>query len=392
MATEIKKITSPENYVLASAALPEGYLAGGALQQQMQHDRVPFTASVHVLNQEKGIFLFALSDEMFTTYRNEMIKQGLRQVPNVIWSSIRDFIEPEQYQLQFSEAISQMRLRPAARAELPSVFNRNLRQKLADFRAEYDVYFQYETMAGAPTFPQNVSFRSYLTRYTGVKNGQPYVVLSGMDYKGIEYYTTLQMPTAFDMFGGASRQRANGPGSLQFGHGSPCDVIEWGAENRFIIYAPLAYEQEATAVFTDFVSTYQMAQELRTQFIELRANRAAQMFRQSMQYRQMADQALLNLQMQQQKLTRMLQENSASISAGIMDSWNRKMASDSRISQNYSEAVRGVSTYHTTDGKPVEVSVSADHVYQNRYGEVYGVSGTAPDQETLNRLNWIEIG
>lgn len=87
----------------------------------------------------------------------------------------------------------------------------------------------------------------------------------------------------------------------------------------------------------------------------------------------------------------MIAQNSAQISAGIMDSWNRRMASDSRISQNWSEAVRGVNTYRTTDGRRVEVGVTADHVYQNNYGDVYGVSGVAPDQDILNRLNWTEL-
>ena len=87
----------------------------------------------------------------------------------------------------------------------------------------------------------------------------------------------------------------------------------------------------------------------------------------------------------------MIARNSAEISAGIMDSWNRKMASDTRISQNYSEAVRGVDTYRTTSGRSIEVDVTADHVYENRYGDVYGVSGSAPDQDLLNRLNWTEL-
>jgi hypothetical protein len=39
----------------------------------------------------------------------------------------------------------------------------------------------------------------------------------------------------------------------------------------------------------------------------------------------------------------------------------------------------------------VDVSVSADHVYQNQYGDVYGVSGNAPDQDILNKLNWTEL-
>ena len=74
-----------------------------------------------------------------------------------------------------------------------------------------------------------------------------------------------------------------------------------------------------------------------------------------------------------------------------MDSWDKKMASDSRTSANYSEAIRGVNTYQMTDGRSVEVSVTADHVYENRYGDVYGVSGVEPNQETLNRLDWTEL-
>ena len=67
------------------------------------------------------------------------------------------------------------------------------------------------------------------------------------------------------------------------------------------------------------------------------------------------------------------------------------MASETRMSSNFSEAIRGVNTYQTTSGKNVEVGVSADHVYENKYGDVYGVSGNAPDNELLNKLNWTEI-
>ena len=104
-----------------------------------------------------------------------------------------------------------------------------------------------------------------------------------------------------------------------------------------------------------------------------------------------ARQGQIQAQQRAIEASRMIAQNSAQMSAGIMDSWNRKMASDSRISQARSEAIRGVNTYQTTSGRSVEVGVTADHVYQNNYGDVYGVSGTAPDQELLNRLNWTEI-
>lgn len=104
-----------------------------------------------------------------------------------------------------------------------------------------------------------------------------------------------------------------------------------------------------------------------------------------------ARQGQIQAQQRAIEASRMIAQNSAQMSAGIMDSWNRKMASDSRISQARSEAIRGVNTYQTTSGRSVEVGVTADHVYQNNYGDVYGVSGSAPDQELLNCLNWTEI-
>jgi hypothetical protein len=74
-----------------------------------------------------------------------------------------------------------------------------------------------------------------------------------------------------------------------------------------------------------------------------------------------------------------------------MDSWNRKMDAETSMSNNFSEAIRGVNTYTTTDGRNVEVGVSADHVYQNQYGNVYGVSGNAVDDDILSKINWTEI-
>ena len=93
----------------------------------------------------------------------------------------------------------------------------------------------------------------------------------------------------------------------------------------------------------------------------------------------------------QMQTSQMISQNARQTSAGIMDSWNKKMASDSRISQARSEATLGVNTYQNSYGQNVQVSVAADHVYQNQYGDVYGVSGNAPDQSVLNDLNWTEL-
>ena len=45
-------------------------------------------------------------------------------------------------------------------------------------------------------------------------------------------------------------------------------------------------------------------------------------------------------------------------------------------SPDYSEAIRGVNTYTTSDGREVEVSVRAEHVYENQAGDVYGTDSS----------------
>ena len=53
---------------------------------------------------------------------------------------------------------------------------------------------------------------------------------------------------------------------------------------------------------------------------------------------------------------------------------------------DYSEAIRGVNTYTTSDGREVEVSVHADRAYENQAGDVIGTSGGFEPG-----ANWTEI-
>ena len=151
-------------------------------------------------------------------------------------------------------------------------------------------------------------------------------------------------------------------------------------------------EQLATELFLRFAMSF--TEDL--SMLQKREDEVFQIFQRKLQIsNQMAGQARQMQMMAQQRVmetSRMIAQNSAEISAGLMDSWNKKMDSESRISRNFSEATRGVNTYQTTDGRTVDVNVTADHGYQDNYGDVYGVSGTAPDQDLLNKLNWQKIG
>ena len=105
----------------------------------------------------------------------------------------------------------------------------------------------------------------------------------------------------------------------------------------------------------------------------------------------MAQQMQMQANLFAQQTAMNISRQMSSISDGIMDSWNQKLAAESRMSQNFSEAIRGVNTYTDTNGKDFEFSNHADHVYTNQYGDHIGVSGTALDDETVSKLNWTEV-
>jgi len=63
------------------------------------------------------------------------------------------------------------------------------------------------------------------------------------------------------------------------------------------------------------------------------------------------------------------------------------MALQDRISQNWSEAIRGVSPYTAAAGRAVEHSVVSDHVCETKYGDSAGVFGTLPEVPS----DWTEL-
>ena len=154
---------------------------------------------------------------------------------------------------------------------------------------------------------------------------------------------------------------------------------------------PAEKKQEATEIFLRFVQSItpdQAQAQKENMLIQQKINAVMQ---EAAMNQAQAQQMQMQTRQMQMQTSQMIARNSAQTSAGIMDSWNKKQAAQTRMSNNYSEAIRGVNTYSTPTGGSVEVGVSADHVYQNQYGDVYGVSGNALDNDVLNDLNWTEL-
>ena len=395
--SKIKDFKGPGGHILAHAAIPDEYLIGGSLVDGFQHESVPFFITAHAINPGTNVMIFGLSDEKYTTYKNQMVKMALKSMSDVKWNSIRDFIEPGEYLNSFAAALSQMKsLKAVGEADLPSLCGLNQQRTYNDFMAFYNDAFEREASFGTPTKANNILVRSFMRRYDGIaKSGNVCTVVAGMDYNGIEYYATTSALGAINplagLFGAAIKNKKAAQSSKKFGQGTPCDGIDWGAKNKFLLVCPKDREKQAFADFVEFVQTFHMDSNLRSRYYQLISQRVRMRMQETMRFQSMARESMQRLQMNQQRLSQTLAQNSQAMSDMIMDSWDKKMASDSRISQARSEAIRGVNTYQNTYGQNVEVSVNADHVYQNGYGEVFGVSGNTPDQELLNKLNWKEI-
>ena len=390
---EIRTFTDPStNITLAHAAAPEGSICGGQLSQKAQSDLVPFTFSTHAVSGTKGILMLGFSEELYYDHSNTLAKEMMKNIPGANLAQLRSYTDPEDYFLQLAASVIQSPIELIAETDLPSLSSRNMEASAQRLASLVSLFAWGESQGGMECVPGKTVLRNLLYRFKGIspKDGKPCTILCGGDFEGFE--VTYPASSMFTMLGGMFRA-GNQNTSLQgneFGH-EPCDLCIWGSADRFLLITPDDCLEEALKDFGQYVSTWQADASLLKRMDDIRQEKIQTAILQNQMFNAQTMQNIANNQFQQAKLTNMLRDNAASISQGIMDSWNKKMASDSRSFANYSEAIRGVNTYVGTDGRPVEVSVSADHVYQNPSGTTYGVSGNAVDEDILSRLSWTEI-
>ncbi len=421
---------------LASAVVPPDYTLKGALNVQWQSDSVPFTATVQAVSPNHSTVLMSSSREVFEEYLNPMQKRMIASMSGAIKTGFQDFMEPEAYLQQYAQQVLKTPVIPVAKAALPSQFGKNLpgeRNALLSFFQSHCININVRIEVA------NLVCDAILMKFSARLGNRNVVVLAGADWQGVEYFdanrgfaATMnpfsspfsnafsgggQEPKNFGqwfMQGGLvgqmqrnrraaaqqaqqaqSQQRKQSSGPIPLGHarqyGKHVDVIQWGSKRRYLMLAPVEKEQEATEVFLRFVGSLtpdpaltKQESALVEQMYQTRVMEAQGLAAQAQQMR-------LQTMQRQMDLSRQIAQNSAEISAGIMDSWEKRSASQSRMSANYSEAVRGVNSYATSSGRTVECSVTADHVYQNRYGDTIGVSGNAVDPEVAVKLDWTEL-
>ena len=379
---------------VATAIIPEGYLVNATITDKNANDLVPLHAFIAALSPDQSIILNSNSKGMWEQLINPLMKQTAKMT-GVRQSNFAPYPDPDRYLFEYAAAFMDgKKAALVATATLPGSF--------ADNRQAIHDNFIQEFVAREGSGPNvqleivNSICEPILMKFIGKRQGKPKVMLVGYELMGVEYRNAIRPEM---LMGGPiglmallkASSKKKSVNSAPFGHAKERDSIRWGYNRLYSCICDAELEQRATEEFMRFVLSFTPDMS----FIQRREQLAYENWVAAMQFaNQLSAQARQGqIQAQQRAIeaSRMIAQNSAQMSAGIMDSWNRKMASDSRISQARSEAIRGVNTYQTTGGRSVEVGVTADHVYQNNYGDVYGVSGSAPDQELLNRLNWTEI-
>ena len=452
MDTNRKTFQTPNGTAVAAAVVPDDFEIQAMLDQSWQSETVPFTARIKASGRD-GIILISDSKQIYHDVRNMVVKGLLAFVPMMVKNSYQSFVDPETYLKQQAEEMFGYPLEITAKAELPSLMGMNPDSALSLLQNEVERFSVLMELPCQikDRLCESVLYRME----GKLANGKDAVVLAGMDYLGAEIsYGGLYGGLNFDnkylnatkeklgslinktagadlsqigssfsdmlkgkekltmddlmhggLIGKAMRKKKEDPApepvpqvkeepvkeeSAGFGH-RKADQVTFGSYRRYYCVCLKENEAEATPLFLNFVRSIETDPSL----LQAEGNAVNQKITQSRQIaaqsQNLAMQKQMQLQQMQRKTSQMIADNARHASDGLMDSWNKKMASDSRISQARSEAIRGVDVYQNSYGQNVDVSVSADHVYQNQYGDVYGVSGNAPDQETLNSLNWTEL-
>lgn len=190
-------------------------------------------------------------------------------------------------------------------------------------------------------------------------------------------------------------QQNNDSGEIPFGHcrehGIRIDQITFGSHRKYFCFCYKENEAYATRAFLDFVRTIQPSPTLAQKEADAINRKFSEIRRTVAQNQAVVMQKQAHLRQLQMQTSQMISRNASEASAGLMDSFRRRSDAESRISQSMSEAIRGVDTYTNSYGQTYDVSTAADHVYQNQYGDVFGISGQGFDQNDLNLLNLTEL-
>lgn len=186
----LRQFTASDTGVrLATAIVPEGFERSGALSSEWQSDYVPYTAVIHAASRETGITMLSTSREMFTDYCSPALKGLIQLSTTVIRSSLRTFMEPDEYLTAWASQMTGMTLTPIARATLPTPFAAHPETEASLLHGQFQQTASLE--AGMGYHLVNLACEPLLIKYRAQTPQGDFLVLCGGEICGYEISTGM---------------------------------------------------------------------------------------------------------------------------------------------------------------------------------------------------------
>ena len=380
--------------VIGTVRLPFGYEALGMLQPEISSYTYPFGVSASAYN-DKGTVIAYYIGEGYTDRSkcpalSGPYSQGLDQISRVHY---KDFMDVRQYVRSYVDMYADVSkatfLRFVEERQMPLYEPFNEAEALQHYRRRVD--FEKQRI-GNPGMAKDTGF--YLKGLCCVYD----MTVNGIDLK-FAISTVLQgwkyqLPDMVGGFGGIGNlfgsrlsggaAQARQPQAGAFNDMPANSVIEWQSEGIFTLQClPQEFELAFKGAYTDFCSTFRLDNGIREKIYNTQSQILQDVARHT---RQRLDQMNREFQSWQQihatqqaafdSYNRAWWNRTNASDAARRSAYQSRMAAESRMSDSYSEAVRGVNTYMRPDGTEVEVSVAYDRAYTNYSGDTLG-SGSA---------------
>ena len=375
-------------YALGTAMVPEGWSLSGTYADVRIDEITPFGTTATAVSPDQTMTLGSRYGEHWYHFiYNGPLQLGTNKKQ---W---KKFMEPLDYLESIADRIAGTKTVRVNGGTLPTMYNMNKSQEAQKLvsRFEENAHIILPNVQCELRL-QNLmcEAQALISRYQ--RNGRNWTIVTGADLFGMEYYDAAPLGSMNRGLNNIIRlkgkKKAPEDGSLpEFGHaadyGKPVDVIDWGSKRIYFAVGPAELEADVMKYFFAFAGSWLQDENLNQRLVQ---------YHQQVRMQEQASlQNAMNYAMQSQQINMQRQaqisQTLSQTSDLIMQGYNNRMASQDRISNNWSQAIRGVDSYVTTDGRTVEHSVVSDHVYQAPNGNTIGVSGQLDEVP----VDWTEI-
>ncbi len=367
---------------LGTAVIPEGWSTSGTYAETAIDEITPFGTAVSSKSPD-GTMAFSsrTGDHWYHFVLNGPLQLGFSKKQ---W---KKYMDPQDYLLELARQLVNTTVTPVSYGPLDTRYNRNRNEEASKMVAR----FEENAHIQLPNVSCELRLQNILCESMGMighyqQDGMTRTVLVGADLFGLEEYDAAvigvlnrKMTKGLNSILGGGKKKTDRAMLGTFGHGweegKDVDLVDWGSRRIYFATGPLEKEKEITQYFLTFASTWKQDPAL-DQRLELVHQQVRQ--QEIAQLQSVTNYAIQSQQInaqRQREISRTLSETSDI----IMQGYNNRMASQDRISEKWSQAIRGVDSYVTTDGRTVEHSVVSDHVYQTGTGDTIGVSGSLPE-------------